>query len=120
MQAVTAAQQRTEVAEQTRLETSKLNEIAAIKVTTAELDKKAAIAAAEARQKSIELGGFISEEKRTLAQIAADRDVRVAEALSKMAVPGVIVQGSGEKAEPLTNTLTNLWLMQSQGLIKRN
>lgn len=115
-EAVTKAQQRTEVAEQAKRETEALREIARIKAETAELEKKAVISAAEAQQKAIELGGGISEEKRVLAQIQADRDVKVAEALAKVNVPGVVIAG-GEKSN-VTGDLMNLMLLKSAGVVK--
>jgi hypothetical protein len=118
-EAVTAAEQKTEVAQQAKKEAETLKEIARIKAETAELDKKAAISAAEARQKSIELGGGISEEKRVLAEIAADRDAKVASALAGLKVPGVvIVGGSDGKSGGLTENLLNMALLKSTGVLK--
>lgn len=118
-QAVTQAQQRTEVAEQSRLEAVKLKEIADIKAQTAELDKKATISAAEAKQKSIELGGGISDKDRILAEIQANRDAKVAEALAGLKVPGVvIVGGDGKNGGGLTENLLNMALLKSTGVLK--
>jgi hypothetical protein len=118
-QAVTAAEQKTEVAVQLRKEAESLKEIASIKAQTAELDKKAAISAAEARQKSIELGGGISEEKRVLAEIAAERDAKVATALAGLRVPSVVIAGGGEgKSGGLTENLVNMALLKNLGIIK--
>lgn len=115
--AVTAAAQRTEVAEQQRLEADKMRQIAQIKAATAELDKQATISAAQAQQKSIELGGGISEEKRVLATIAADRDVKVAQALAQVAVPGTVMIG-GDKGGSYQDALMNLTLMRATGLLR--
>jgi regulator of protease activity HflC (stomatin/prohibitin superfamily) len=117
-QAVTAARQKAEVAEQARTEAETLRKIAEIKVQTAELDKKATIAAAEAQQKSIELGGGISEEKRVLAQIAATRDAAVAEALSKIKVPSVVFSGESGDGGGVTNNLMNFLLLKSTGILQ--
>jgi membrane protein involved in colicin uptake len=118
-QAVTAAEQRTEVAAQLQKEAETLKAIANIKAQTAELDKKAAISAAEARQKAIELGGGISEEKRVLAEIAAERDAKVATALAGLRVPSVVIAGGGDgKSGGLTENLVNMALLKNLGIIK--
>ncbi len=117
-QAVTAAEQRTEVANQLKKETESLKDIARIKAETAELDKKAAISKAEGQQKAIELGGGISEEKRVLAEIAADRDAKVASALAGLKVPGVVFVGGEGKGGSLTENLLNMALLKSTGVLK--
>lgn len=118
-QAVTEAQRRTEVAEQLKKEAETLRQIAEIKSQTAELDKKSAISAAEATQKSIELGGGVSEKERVLAEIAAKRDIGVAESLSKIAVPSTVIIG-GDKSDGtgLTQSLLNMALLRSTGVLK--
>ena len=116
--AVTAAEQKTEVALQAKKEAETLKEIARIKAETAELEKKAAISVAEARQKSIELGGGISEEKRVLAEIAADRDAKVAAALAGLKVPSVVIVGGEGKSGGLTENLLNMALLKSTGVLK--
>ena len=78
-----------EVASKSQAEAETLKKIAEIKAETAEIDKKATISAAEAKQKEIELGGGLSDKERILATIHAERDAKVAEALSKVQVPGV-------------------------------
>jgi hypothetical protein len=118
-EAVTAAQQKTEVAEQSRMEAEKLRDIAAIKTQTAELEKKAAISRAEAQQKSIELGGGISEKERILAEIDAKARVGVADALSKIPVPGVVFNGGGGTggSSDATGGLINIMLLRSMGVL---
>jgi hypothetical protein len=115
-QAVIEGQKKVEVALQTKKEAETLREIAQIDSQTAELKKKATISSAEARQKELELGGGISEEKRVLAQIRADRDIGVANALTKIAVPGVLIAG-GEKGGNLTENLLNMALLKSTGVL---
>lgn len=116
---VTKAMQRTEVAEQNRLEAEKLKQIAAVKAQTAELDKAATISLAQAQQKAIELGGGISEKERTLAQIAADRDVKVSENLAKIQTPNIVLNGGGgtQGSASMQETLMNLVLLKQSGLI---
>lgn len=117
-QAVTAAEQKTEVAIQIRKETEQLKEIARIKAETAELDKKATISRAEAQQKSIELGGGITEKEKVLAEIAAERDAKVAAALSNIRVPEVVFGGSGGQGGSATGDLMNMVLLRSLGILK--
>jgi hypothetical protein len=115
-EAVTAAQQRTEVAEQNRQETEKLREIAAIKVQTAELEKKASIARAEATQKSIELGGGISEKERVLAEYEMKARIGVADALAKTQAPGVLIAG-GAGGGDANGGLLSLMFLKSLGVL---
>lgn len=119
-QAVTEAQQKVEVAGQEKQEAETRKQIALIEAETAELKKKAVISAAEAKQKEIELGGGISEEKRVLATIAAERDAKVAAALAGIKTPGVVIvggEGKDGKGADLTTTLMNLLLLKSTGVI---
>lgn len=117
-EAVTKAQQKAEVAEQTKREAMTLREIAEITARTAELKKKATISEAEAQQKAIELGGGISEKEKVLATIHAERDAKVAAALSGVKVPGVVIVG-GESAGggDISGTLLNLMLLKANGLV---
>jgi hypothetical protein len=120
-QAVTAAEQRVEVAEKSRLETETLKKIAQLKADTAEIDKKATISAAEAKQKEIELGGGLSDKDRILATIHADRDAKVAAALAGVKTPSVVIVGGngagGKGGAGLTETLMNLLLLKSTGVL---
>ena len=115
-EAVTKAQQKVEVAQQDRQEAETLKMIAKIKAETAELNKKATISAAEAKE--IEIGGGLSEKDRILAQIKADRDAKVAAALAGVRTPGVvIVGGENGKGAGMTDTLMNLMLLKSTGIL---
>jgi hypothetical protein len=115
--AVTAARQKVEVASQLQAETETYRKIAEIKAQTAELDKKATIAAAEAQQKAIELGGGISEEKKVLAQIGSERDIGVAKALAGVNVPQTVVSSGGSGGDGQGNLL-NLALLKYMGVLK--
>jgi hypothetical protein len=118
-QAVIEAKKRVEVAEQSRLEAEKLREISRIKVETAELEKEAVIASAEAKQKEIEIAGGITEKDRILAEIKAKRDVDVAVALSQVQSPGVVIaggDGTHGSGDALSN-LISLWLLKANGII---
>jgi hypothetical protein len=122
-QAVTEAQQKVEVAEQEKKEAETRKSIAQIESETAELKKKATISAAEAKQKEIQLGGGISEEKKVLATIAAERDAKVASALAGIKTPGVVIvggEGKDGKGAGLTETLMNLLLLKSTGVLPDN
>lgn len=118
-QAVTQAKQKTEVAQQAQVEAEANRKIAEINAQTAELAKKSKISQAEAQQKSIELGGGITEKERVLAEIKAGRDEKVALALSGVQSPKVIFSGGsgGSGGDSLTSNLLNLKLLESLGII---
>jgi len=119
-QAVIAAEQRVEVALQLKTESETLRDIAGINAETAELDKKAVISSAEARQQEIEIGGGITEAQRVLAEIKADRDVKVAIALAKVKTPGVVMVGGGGSGGSgnVMENLINMWLLKSNGILE--
>jgi regulator of protease activity HflC (stomatin/prohibitin superfamily) len=92
-QAKGEAEMKVAQAEQAKLEAQEAKEKAVIqaqqKLEVAELDLQAAekegqakIVLAEARQKEIDLAGFITEKDKVLAEIAKDRDIGVAAALA--------------------------------------
>src|SRR5208337_4957165 len=72
-QAVTVAEQAVEVASKAKNEADMLKQIAQVKSETAEINKRATISAAEAKQKEIELGGGLSQKDQILATIKADQ-----------------------------------------------
>jgi uncharacterized cupredoxin-like copper-binding protein len=116
--AVTQAQQKVEVAEQERQEAETRKAIAAIKAETADLEKTATVLAAEARAKQIEIGGGLSERDKILAQIKADRDAKVAAALSTVKTPTVVIVGGKDgQGGDLTSNLMNLMLLKSTGVL---
>lgn len=120
--AVTVAQQQVEVAQKHKVENEMLRDIAKVKAETAELEKKAAVSQAEGRQKSIELGGGLSERDRVLAEIAAERDAKVAAALAGVRTPEVVIVGGGEagKGQSLTENLLNMALLKSTGVLRES
>ena len=66
------------------------------------------------------MGGGLSEKEKILATIKADRDVKVAEALAKVQVPGVVICGGGSataRGTSLTETLMNLVLLKATGVL---
>lgn len=121
-QAVTQAEQKVEVALQAKKEAETLKEIASIDAATAEEKKKAEISLAEGKQKSLEIGGALSEETKMKIATKADRDARVAEALSKIKMPGVMFvggqgTGAGGGEANLQNNLITLTLLKSLGIL---
>lgn len=98
------------------------------KLKVAQLDAEAAkkqaegiVSLATAEQQRISVGGAVKEQDKVLATIQADRDARVAEALSKIQVPQTIVNGNsgGTGGTQGSNEMMfNLILMRSAGLLK--
>lgn len=119
--AVVDAQKKVEVAAQEKQEAETRRQIADIQAVTAELKKKATISAAEAEQQEIEIAGRLAEKDRVLAEIKAERDARVAASLANVKVPGVVIisgSANSERAsEGMTDTLMNLLLLKSTGVI---
>jgi uncharacterized membrane protein YqiK len=117
-QAVTQAQQKVEVALQDKQEAETLKMTAKIKAERAELDKKAVISAAEAKAKEIEIAGGLSDKDRVLAQIKADRDVKVAAALAGIQSPHVVMTGGESKdGRSVNDNLMNLMLLKATGVL---
>jgi len=131
-EAVIAAEKEKEVAETE----------AAKKVVVAELEKKEAetraqkelevsklmrqaaeeeaarvVALAEAEETRIQKAGALTEEKKILAEIKAQRDVDVAEKLSGIKVPQWVIAGGGEGGSGVTGNLFNLVLMKAAGVL---
>lgn len=120
--AVTEAQQKVEVAKKSQEEALTKKEIAAIDAETAELQKKAEISAAEAKQKTLEIGGGLSEEQKLLATLRKERDIGVASALAAIKTPNVVFGGGGHEGAPggeggLQSNLINLMLLKSMGIM---
>lgn len=98
-QAETVANQKLSVAkidkEEALTRASKDLEVAQIRTKAAEQDALAIKTLAEAEKQKIAMGGAITEKERVLAQIAADRDARVAEKLAQIRGPQIIFGGNG-------------------------
>jgi hypothetical protein len=137
-EALTKAQQDKEVAETAAAQLVAVAELAKEEalvkaqqeLEVAELKKQAAIAEAEAittlaeaEAVKIDKAGALTELQQALIQAAIDRDAKVAEALSKIAVPAVIMGSGGNGAVPgdasYTNDLINLNLMKNLGLFDK-
>ena len=121
------AERKVVVAEQAKLEAETK---ASQKVSVAQLDleeakfialaadeqAKAIITLATAEEEKIKKAGAITEQERILAEIKADRDVRVAEELAHIGVPRTLLVGGGN-GEDMTDSLIQLRLLQTTGII---
>ena len=112
------AQQKLAVATLTKqeAETKALQELECAKLDRqkAEEEAQAQIILASARQKSLELGGAISEKERILAEIERDRWIGVADRLSQIHVPQFIINsGDGDT----NGSLMNMFLLKQLGVI---
>lgn len=83
----------------------------------AQEEAEAQIILASARQKSLEIGGAISDRDRILAEIERDRSIGVAEQLSHIAVPQFIIQGGSSSGESVNGSLMNMFLLKQLGVI---
>ncbi len=122
----TDAQTRLEVA---RLEAQTAQAEAEGRLRVAEFDKQASEQEAEAirilaaaEEEKIAKAGAITEEQRVLAQIAADRDVNIAQYLAQIRTPSTVIFGGGTGGAGsgdggLQNNLTNLLLLQATGAL---
>lgn len=119
--AVTQASQKVEVAMKEKAEAETRKEIAGIDAERAELEKAAEISMAEGKQKTLEIGGGLSEEQKLLATLRKERDIGVAEALAQIRTPGVVISGGHEGAQggegALQSNLINMALLKSLGIL---
>lgn len=83
------------------------------------------LALATAKAKEIDIGGAVKEHDKVLAEISRDRDIRVAEALSRIAVPSTIIQGGGTGANGektggsnMMEMMFNITMLKMMGLYK--
>lgn len=123
IEAITKAEMLVEIAKQDKLEAetqaAKLLAVAKLLKQAATEDAAAIKILAIAQEEKIKKAGAITEEKKVLAQIAAARDVEVAEALAKVHVPSVVFNGGsgGSFEQNHTMQLLNIKLLQSMGVI---
>ncbi len=117
LEAQTKAQRQVEVAklleeEQTILARAAAKEAEAIRIL------------ASAKEEQIIRGGAVTEKDRVLAEIAADRDVRVAEMLASIEVPRTLIvggsNGQGDGQGVMMQQLINLALLKNTGIIEDN
>lgn len=137
LQAETVAAQKVSVAQQEKLEAEvranrektvaeidaqKQLEVSKLRLQAAKAEAEAIETLATATQKQIQLAGIITEKEKVLATISADRDVRVAESLAKIAVPTTVITGSGatgsnDKAA-MQDSLMSLYLLKNLDVLK--
>jgi SPFH domain / Band 7 family len=102
-EAETVAAQQLEVAKMSRLRATE--------------EAEAQVVLANARKKSLELGGAISERERVLAQIEADKCVGVAKELARINVPQFIISGSNGQNGSTSENLMNMLMLRQMGVL---
>lgn len=124
LQAETVANQALEVAKikkkeaetlaEQQLAVAKLNADAAIK------EAEAIVTLAKAQEDKIKLGGAITEKERTLAQIEADKQAKIAQYLSQADVPSTVFVGGGANggADNYFGQMLTYVLGKNAGIIK--
>ncbi len=86
----------------------------------AEEEAQSAIILASARQKSLELGGALSEKDRMLAEIERDKCIGVAEQLAKINVPQFIIQGGSDASGGVQGSLMNMFLLKQLDVLPKD
>jgi len=72
---------------------------------------------ASAKEKSLKLGGAISERDRILAEIERDKCIGVAEQLAKISVPQFIISGGENSSTDVNGSLMNMILLRQLGVL---
>lgn len=111
------AKQQEQIAAKAVLEAKMFKDVAAQKLEAAKLDAESIKVKALAEADRLKIGGAISEEKKVLAEIARDRDIQVADKLSKINTPSVIFGGGQNGHTDMQSSLMNLWMLRSMGII---
>lgn len=91
-------------------------EVAKLATETSKQLAEAQIILASATQKSLSLGGALSDKERILAEIERDKAIGIASHLSKIQVPQFIITG-GEGNGSTNDSLLNMMLLKSLGVI---
>ncbi len=129
--AVVAAQLKAEVAEQAKIEAETVAEMALavseiekeqaqVKLDTAELDAQAIEVLAMAERKKIELAGALTELEQAMIDAQVQMASEVAQALSQIKVPSVMIMGGGEGGGgSLMENLINMKLMTDSGILDK-
>ena len=128
--AVVEAQQKAEVAMQEKLEAETKAEMALavaeiakqeaqVKLDTAELDAQAIEVLAQAERKKIELAGALTELEQAMIDAQVQMAGEVADGLSKIPVPAIVMGGGGQNGGDLTSQLINLKLMVDSGILDK-
>lgn len=104
--------------EEAETKANKSLQVAKILAQAAEEDAKTIRTLASAQQEKIKLGGAITEKERTLAELAMNRDIKVAESLSLIRTPNVVFSGggTGSSAGGVQNDLMNLVMLRLAGV----
>ena len=102
-------------------ETRALQELECAKIDRlrAEQEAEAQIVLASARQKSLQLGGAISEKEKVLAEIEMQRYIGMTRELAKIAVPQFIINGSGSSQGNTNDSLMNIFLLKQMGMFPK-
>ncbi len=126
LQAETVASQKLAVAkidkEEALTRASKEFEVAQIATKAAEQQALAIKTLAEAEKQKIAQAGAITEKERVLAQIAADRDAKVAEKLGQIRGPQIVFgsggngSGTGSGAADWQSGMWNLIMLRAAGI----
>jgi hypothetical protein len=113
-----AKQEAEEIKLKALVEANQKLEVAELAAKAAEEEKKAMISIAEGKQKAIELSGAITEEKEVLAKIAAEKDVRIAEALKDIKTPNLVMTGGAEgQGGGFDGAMVNIAIMKAAGIL---
>jgi len=129
--AVVEAQQKVEVALQTKLENETIAEMtlsvakiakseAEVKFSKAEIDAKAITVLATAERDRIALAGALTELEQAMIDAQVQMASEVAAGLSQIKVPSVMIIGGGDgKDSNMMEHLINLKLMTDSGLLEK-
>lgn len=108
------------VAEFTKREAETLAEqdlqVARLAKERAKEESEAQIILASARQKSLQLGGALSERDMILAEIERDKCIGVARELAKINVPQFIISGGSQDGDA-QNSMMNLLMLKQLGVL---
>lgn len=116
----TAETKANQEAEVKRIEAEMLIKIAEAKAKAAEKEAEAIRVLAAAEEEKIKKAGAITEERRVLTQIMADRDAKVAAELAKIATPSTVIVGGGAggQGQSMTEYLMNITLLKQLGIFQ--
>lgn len=106
------SKKQAETKAQQELECAKLDRM------RAEEEAQAQIILASAREKSLDLGGAISEKERVLAEIERDKQIGIAKELSHINVPQFIISGENSSQNgDMSGSLMNILLLKQLGIL---
>lgn len=126
LEATVRAKRQVEIATQAKLEAEikaqQELEVSRLATEAARQRAEAMMILAKAERDRINVGGAISEEKLKLAEIAAERDVRVAEHLARVSMPQIWINGTSGQGNggDLQSQLLSLGLLKFAGIELKN